>query len=118
MWSRRWAPDGRSIAGLSANSSTLMLYDFRTRARTGLYNVSGCGCPTWSTDAQLYFRTNSEFGIWRVRFRDRKAERVTFFDADLVYATDDTLILARSAARSQVYALEWELRENESGSPR
>lgn len=54
MWSPRWSPDGRSIAGLSAKGRRLILYDVRTHMQTVLNDMQS-GSPSWSPDGQFLF---------------------------------------------------------------
>jgi Tol biopolymer transport system component len=116
MWSPRWSPDGRFIAGLSKYPvDKLMLYDLRTRKQTLLFN-QGSGCPTWSRDGEsLFFVGDESGGIWRIWMRDRKSEWVWnrgniqvagwgWFAA----APDNSLITAREAGTDEIYALDWE----------
>src|ERR1035441_133450 len=84
MWSPRWSPDGRFIAGLSGSGlDKLTLYDLRTRKQTQLSDLPSDG-PSWSWDGEfLFFESGFESGfesdqwVWRVRMRDRKVERIT-----------------------------------------
>jgi Tol biopolymer transport system component len=116
MWSPRWSPDGRFIAGLSRYPvKKLMLYDVRTRKQTQLFN-QGSGCPTWSRDGESLFFTGDESGvIWRIWMRNRKVERVADWSKINVAgwgwfaaAPDNSLITARDAGTDEIYALDWE----------
>jgi Tol biopolymer transport system component len=117
MWSPRWSPDGRFIAGLSGSGANeLMLYDLRTRKQSRLSKVSS-GCPTWSRDGDfLLFIEDESDWVWRIRVRDGKMERVAdrgnirvagwgWFAA----TPDNSLITARDAGTDEIYALDWEL---------
>jgi Tol biopolymer transport system component len=117
MWSPRWSSDGHLVAGLSALSSHLMLYDIRTRKQTELFSGSGA-YPSWSRDGEwLYFFTASEPRWRRVSVRDLKVELVnTVKDITLAdwgwFAIDpnNSLITARNIGTDEIYALEWEAR--------
>jgi Tol biopolymer transport system component len=115
MWSPRWSPDGRFIAALSGSRvDTLMLYEFRTRKKTQLFDQYS-GYPSWSPDGETLFFRSSDQWIYRVRIRDQKAERITNLDdiplADwgwFAVVPDNSLITARDASTHDIYALEWE----------
>ena len=115
MWSPRWSPDGRFIAGLSRYPvDKLMLYDLRTRKQTQLFNLPG-GCPTWSRDGESLFFGDESAGVWRIWMRDRKVERVANWSNIRVAgwgwfaaAPDNALITARDAGTDEIYALDWE----------
>jgi hypothetical protein len=112
MWSPRWSPDGQFIAGLSGfNVSKLVLYNLRTRRQTQLY--IGSGWPSWSEDGEfLFFRLQYRTEVWRVRIRDRKAERITNLNdvraAWFAVGPNNSLITARDAGTEEIYALDWE----------
>ena len=115
MWSPRWSPDGRFIAGLSRYPvNKLMLYDLRTRRQTLLSDLPS-GCPTWSRDGESLFFGDESAGIWRIWMRDRKVERVADLSGIRVagwgwFATaqNNSLITARDAGTDEIYALDWE----------
>jgi len=117
MWSPRWSSDGHLVAGFSALSSHLMLYDIRTRKQTELFSGSGA-YPSWSRDGEwLYFFTASEPRWRRVSMRDLKVELVnTVKDITLAdwgwfaIAPNNSLITARNIGTDEIYALEWEAR--------
>ena len=122
MWSPRWSPDGRFIAGLSGSGlDKLTLYDLRTRKQTQLSDLPSDG-PSWSWDGEfLFFESGFESGfesdqwVWRVRMRDRKVERITNLTNIRVAgwgwcaaAPNDSFITARDAGTGEIYALDWE----------
>ncbi len=111
MWSPRWSPDGRFIAGLGGDTSHLMLYDVKTGTQSELFG-SGCGIPNWSQDGQFLF-FNSTGGWWRMRMRDRKAELVHDLKnislagwGWFATAPNNTLITARKTGTGGIYALD------------
>jgi Tol biopolymer transport system component len=116
MWAPRWSPDGYLVAGLSAVSSHLVLYDIRTRKQTELFSGLS-GFPSWSRDREwLYFFTPSEPRWRRVRMRDLKVELVDTVKnialADwgwFAIAPNNSLITARNIGTDEIYALVWEL---------
>jgi len=111
MWSPRWSPDGRFIAGLSGSEfNKLMLYDLQTRKQTQLFNL-GSACPSWSWDGEFLFFASDSW-VWRVRMRDRKVERLTDLKNVRVAgwgwfaaAPNNSFITARDAGTEEIYAL-------------
>ena len=67
LFSPRWSPDGRYLVAVHADSSGLMLFDFKTQKWSML--VTGIlGYPSWSRDSRL---------VYFLRFaRNRRLERV------------------------------------------
>ncbi len=81
LFSPRWSPDGRYIAALSPDFTTLMLFDFTTRKwSTWLKEPAGSvSYPSWSEDSQyLYFDdlVNDAEAIRRVKVGSSAAEEV------------------------------------------
>jgi Tol biopolymer transport system component len=114
MWSPRWSPDGHLVAGLSAVSSHLMLYDIQKRKQTEIFSGPG-KYPSWSRDGEwLYFGSS---GWRRVRMRDLRVELVetvksiTLADWGwFAIAPNNSLITARNIGTDEIYALDWEIR--------
>jgi serine/threonine protein kinase/Tol biopolymer transport system component len=113
MWSPRWSPNGRFIAGLSEPGSKVVLYDLQTHKQSELTDVRG-GYPSWSQDGEyLFYRTDGDDASWwRVRLRDRKAERIVALknmqvDGWFAQAPNNSLITARLANPQEIYALDW-----------
>ena len=114
MRSPHWSPDGRFIAGVSTSAPKIVLYDFQTRRQSELSRVVS-GYPGWSADGEsLFYRTfGNDPSWWKVRLRDRKAERVAIPKnlrvADwFAPAPNNSLITARSIGTDEIYALDWE----------
>ena len=115
MWSPRWSPSGRFIAGLSATGWKIVLYDVQTHDQSELSSVLS-GYPGWSQDGEsLFYKTNGDDASWwRVRIRDRKTERVARLKnmratSDwFAPAPDNSLITARQVGADEIYALDWE----------
>jgi WD40 repeat protein len=108
MWSPRWSPDGRFLAGLSADGWNLMLYDVLTRKQTRL-NDKRIFYPNWSPDgASLFFLSDGWW--WRVRMRDRKAERLVKPGTSdwFAVAPNNSLIAEHGTGTDEIYALDWE----------
>ena len=114
MWSPRWSPKGRFMAGLSeAYLSKIVLYDFQTRKQSELSSAGAY--PSWSPDGEsLFYATWHEEGAWwRVRMRDRKTERVMPLQNTRVFlwfaqAPNNSLITTRTVSASEIHALDWE----------
>ena len=114
MWSPRWSPDGRFIAGLSTSGWKIVLYDFQTQRQSEIFSGRS-GYPAWSRDGEsLFYRSfGDDASWWRVRLRDRKAERVAALKNMEVTdwfapASNNSLITARSVGTDEIYALDWE----------
>lgn len=109
MWSPRWSPNGRFIAGLSASDWKIMLYDFQTRKQSELSSVQSGG-PFWSWDGEsVFYLTIGDHVLWRVRVRDRRTERIALPRAGgIAAAPDNSLIIARNVGTDEIYALDWE----------
>jgi eukaryotic-like serine/threonine-protein kinase len=78
MFSPRWSPDGRSIAAVRMNSTTLNIFDIATQHWTTPY-AGVVAYQSWSKDGRsLYFmnfRENS--AVYRVRVADGAVEQIT-----------------------------------------
>jgi Tol biopolymer transport system component len=108
MWSPRFSPDGRFVAGISADGWNLMLYDVRTRKQTQLHNARSF-YPNWSRDgASLFFL--SDWWWWRVRMSDRTVERLVKPNTSdwFAVAPNNSLIAQRDVGTDEIYALDWE----------
>ncbi|MGA7410798.1 MAG: protein kinase [Bryobacteraceae bacterium] len=114
IWSPRWSPNGRFIAGLSTARTNVVLYDLKTAKQSELSSVLS-GYPGWSLDGEsLFYETSGDDAAWwRVRLRDRKTERVVSRRSMQVTvwfapAPNNSLITARSVGTDEIYALDWE----------
>jgi Tol biopolymer transport system component len=114
MWSPRWSPNGRFLAGLSTSGFKLVLYDFQTQKQSELSSVRS-GCPGWSRDGESLFYEviGDDAAWWRVRMGDRKTERVAPLKNMRVTlwfapAPNNSLITAHSVSTDEIYALDWE----------
>jgi serine/threonine protein kinase/Tol biopolymer transport system component len=119
LWSPRWSPDGHYIAALSADTGTLLIFDFGSQKWTQLAKAS-FGYPAWSRDSKyIYFDTlGKDAAFCRVRLRDHKTERIISL-ADMPrkmgafgpwagLAPDGSPLLTRDASFDEIYALDWE----------
>jgi eukaryotic-like serine/threonine-protein kinase len=110
-----WSPDGRWIAGFSADG--LMLYDLQNQTQTKLTDMGGRF--SWSRNSEFLFLFNGFNGgsWWRIRIRDRKLELITKIKdirlADWGWLSiapgDDAIITAQNIGSGEIYALDLEL---------
>jgi DNA-binding winged helix-turn-helix (wHTH) protein/Tol biopolymer transport system component len=122
LYSPRWSPDGRYVAGTSIKSENLMLFDTSTQNWT-----KPCDCvaayPTWSHDGKyIYFRVDEEpgkgFRIARLWLNDSRIETVAEVGNAVRWTAvslsgpwfgltpDDSLLLPRDLSTQEIYALE------------
>jgi len=125
--SPRWSPTGRHLVALSGGRGAdvgLVLYDFDSQQWTRLYGEGGADWPSWTRDGTaIYFwavprARTGETGVYRVRLRDRKLERVArapAFARESFWipewwglAPDGSLLMLRSASTWGIYALDWD----------
>jgi hypothetical protein len=101
-----------------------MLFDVAAQRWTTLWSDGGADWPSWSGDGtHVYFRgtlngPRADTGVYRIRVRDRKVERVAgpsrFAGEGIVgvpwwgLAPDGSLLTLRSTSFWGIYALEWE----------
>ena len=76
IFSPRWSPNGRFIAGLSRGTDRLTIFDFETQKWSELQETAAF--PSWSRDSQfIYFiGREKDAGVFRVRVSGGKPERV------------------------------------------
>jgi WD40 repeat protein len=117
-FSPRWSPDGRYIAAFSADSKTLLLFDFKTEKWNTLATGS-LGWLNWSHDGQSVYALDfmGKAAVVRIRVSDHKAEQVVdlkdFVTAGryggcLALAPDDSPLLLRDTGTQDVYSVDWE----------
>ena len=124
LFSPRWSPNGRYIAALSPNGTSLMLFDFKSEKWTTWLKESAgsVSYPAWSADSQyLYFDdfvTGAE-AIRRVRVGGSEAELVFELGNLERYpgalgpwsarAADGSWMFVRDRSTQEVYQLSLEL---------
>jgi serine/threonine protein kinase/Tol biopolymer transport system component len=120
LYSPRWSPDGRYIAAMNFDSSSLMLFDIQTQKWKEIAKIS-LGFPNWSKkgDYVYFLHEANEPSVMRVRIRDQKLERVAdlknfrqagYYSVWLGMAPDDSPLLLRSTGTQEIYALDWQTR--------
>jgi serine/threonine protein kinase/Tol biopolymer transport system component len=118
MFSPRWSPDAKFVVAFSADSTRLLLFDFREQKWRELAKGT-LGWPNWSHDGQyVYVLDQSGTGaVLKIRVSDGKEERVVDlknfptagkYNGSLSLAPDDEPILLRNAGTQDVYALDWQ----------
>jgi len=121
LFSPRWSPDGRYLAAQSADSTKLLLYDFRSRKWQDLARVNA-GYFSWSHDGQYIYLTTSEavpvfarIGLFNEhgveRLGDLKDVRLFSgtFGTWTGIAPDDSLLILRDTSPDEIYALDVQL---------
>ena len=102
---------------LAVSMRASAIYNAKTRARTQFTSI-GAGYPSWSADSQyIYFEHNGSTEWYRVWIKDGKVEQMASISglkmspAGLGWiglTPDGSLISARDAGSSEIYALDWE----------
>ena len=76
MWSPRWSPDGRYIAGMMFRSSAdLRVFDFQTK-QWSVLQKGPIDLPTWSQDGQFIYFMRMGDGVFRVPVSGGEAIKV------------------------------------------
>ena len=124
LFSPRWSPDGRYIAALSPDFTTVMVFDFEGQKWSNWLTESAgaVSYPVWSADSKyLYFDdlVTDEESIRRVKVGERHAERVFVLQGIERYpgafglwtgrAADGSWMFVRDRSTQEVYRLSVEL---------
>jgi Tol biopolymer transport system component len=117
VWSPRWSPDGRYIAGLyTGPTGGIKIFDFETQRWSVLQRTGETNFPTWSSDSQfIYFLLPTDDpGVFRVHVSGGRAERVVdlngfrytgAFNLWMGLDPTDTPMLLRDVGSDDIYAL-------------
>lgn len=114
LWTARWSPDGRYIAALTKDSSSLMLFDSRTAQWMKIATMAQIPDLVWSRhEKALYFNGEPTVGeryVYRVKIPGGQIERLASLngrtDWDWLGLTpDDCPLIARDASAREIFAL-------------
>jgi DNA-binding winged helix-turn-helix (wHTH) protein/Tol biopolymer transport system component len=77
LWSSRWSPDGKSIAALTINDQSLMVYTIAKEQWRSL-GMNHVGAITWSPDSEYIYCDQEGAETWarRVRLADGAVQRL------------------------------------------
>ena len=117
IYSPRWSPDGRYLAGLdfAPFSKKVLIFDFQTRKWSEWVTDSYIGYPAWTSDSRyVQYITNTE--CKRVKVADKHPEVLFSFKDLNTYMTnfgtwsdnapDDSRIFIRDSSTQDIYALD------------
>ncbi len=120
LYAPRWSPDGKYLAGMSADSKKLVLYDFATQKWTDWVTEPGSVIlPAWSKDGKYVYygnRSSEKGGYRRVKLGEHRSELVV--DLKDLSQLDpgwigldptDTPLFVRNRSTDEIYALDLEL---------
>jgi len=120
FYSPRWSPDRRYISAFSADSKTLLLFDFETKKWTELAHGS-LSWLNWSHDGQYVYVMDflGKNAVVRIRISDHKIEQVVDlknfvttgrYGGCLALTPDDSVLLLRDSGSQDVYSVDWQAR--------
>ena len=124
LFSPRYSPDGRYLAALTQDSSTLMLYDFRTRQWSKWLTERGnVAFPTWSKDGRYIYFDNfltDHPTARRVKLGDTSSEELFSLSGLRRFhsapsgtwgglAPDDSRLYVQDLSVQEIYSLQLEL---------
>ena len=118
IWSPRWSPNGRYIAGQTADAAKLVLYDTETQKWHNLAELNA-GYFSWSHDGKYIYLTTvaTESVFARIRVPDGRGIEtlVSLRDVRLFIGTfgawtgiapDDSLLVLKDTSTDEIYALQ------------
>ena len=123
LYSPRWSPDGKYLLGLSADSTKILLYDFKTQKWSNWITEAGAiGFPTWSRDGKYVYYDNTsteKSAFFRAKIGHTRPEVIIDLKEMRRYgkygwawsglAPDDSALLVRDVSTDEIYALDLEL---------
>jgi Tol biopolymer transport system component/DNA-binding winged helix-turn-helix (wHTH) protein len=122
MWAPRWSSDGSHLVARSADSQSLMLFDFATQTWSELVKEAYVGFANWSADGAsvFYMRRGAQPAILRVAIADRNVQEIVglrdlrqtgFRGAIWTGLTpDDSPMFLRDVGTQEIYALDLQVR--------
>ncbi len=118
LWTSRWSPNGNQMAALTADSRTVMVFNFRSHAWRKLAVAGFITDLNWSSDsAYIYLMdapTPDGAAIVRVRVRDGNsvrlagAERFGDTSAWIGLTPDGLPLVSRITARTEIFSAQWQ----------
>jgi Tol biopolymer transport system component len=118
IFSPRWSPDGRYIAGMPAGPQDKLLVLDRLSQKWSELAKGAIGYPSWSRDGKYIYFDTTTGDFMRVRISDHKLEQVVSLKGVprasghwgqwSGLAVDDSPLLLRDASVQEIYALDWE----------
>jgi Tol biopolymer transport system component/DNA-binding winged helix-turn-helix (wHTH) protein len=119
LFSPRYSPDGKYLAALTTEASTLVLIDLKTGAFQKL--CDDVAYPNWSRDG-YYINFDKPYqentGLYRVHISDGKVEKVASLEPSFLswaivgkwtaLASDDSPLVLRDTSVDEIYALDWD----------
>jgi Tol biopolymer transport system component/DNA-binding winged helix-turn-helix (wHTH) protein len=117
VWSPRWSPNGRFIAGLhDGPTGGVKIFDLETQRWSVVQEKGECNFPTWSSDSKFIYCLDPwvDPGVFRVRVSGGDAERVVdlkgfrytgAFTLWMGLDLTDTPMLIRDVGTDDIYAL-------------
>jgi Tol biopolymer transport system component len=124
LFSPRWSPDGRYIAALSPDNTTLKRYDFKTQSWSNwlVESAGSVSYPVWSPDSKsIYFDdlVNGAESIRRVKLEENQPKLAFVLGSIERYpgalgtwsgrAADGSWMFVRDRSTQEVYQLSMEL---------
>jgi len=117
LYSPRWSPDGRYVSAFSADSKTLLIFDFQTQKWAELASGS-LGWLNWSHDGQYVYVLDNrgKNAVVRIRISDHKVEPVADlkdfattgrYGGALALTPDDQPLLLHDTGSQDVYSVDW-----------
>jgi Tol biopolymer transport system component len=117
FYSPRWSPDGRYVTAFSADSKTLLLFDFQNQKWSEL-TTGSLSWLNWSHDGRYVYVLDSRGtnAVVRIRIADRKSEPVADvkdfsstgkYGAALALTPDDQPLLLHDTGTQDVYSVDW-----------
>jgi serine/threonine protein kinase/Tol biopolymer transport system component len=118
FFAARWSPDGRYVAALPWDSTSLVLFDFQTEKWSELAKVRSA-FMNWSKNGKyIYFlRWLDNPAVLKIGIADHKVEQIwdlkNFPTTGSLgpwvgIASDDSPLLLRDIGTQDIYALDWE----------
>jgi len=118
LYSPRWSPDGRYVSAFSADSKTLLLFDFRTEKWSELAQGS-LSWLNWSHDSQYVYVLDfrGKDAVVKIRVADHKTEQVADlknfitvgrYGGWLALTPDDSPLLLHDTGTQDMYSVDWE----------